>query len=323
MTEKILFVDDDPSILATYKRNLRKQFDIETAISGKEGLEVIDSQGPFAVVVSDLRMPGMDGIQFLDRVKELAPDSVRIMFTGYADLQTALDAVNRGTFFRFLIKPCPLDILSKALEAGITRYQLVTAERVLLEKTLKGCVEVMAEILDVVNPIAFSRASRAECYARDIALQLQLPNLWQIEIAAMLSQIGCVSLPPNLLDKLYAGEPLTDEEQELFSSHPMIGIRLVASIPRLESIACIIEGQQKPFQSYAKQPSSDQEREIALGAQILKVALDFDRLATGGLSTRAALAEMHQRPYEYNPEVVTALSQVEEVPSPPSPASSD
>ncbi|MFH1417727.1 MAG: response regulator, partial [Planctomycetota bacterium] len=136
MSKKILCVDDDPNILNAYRRGLRRLFEIETAEGGAEGLEAIASQGPFAVVVSDMRMPGMDGIQFLTAVKKRAPESVRIMLTGNADQQTAMDAVNEGSIFRFLTKPCPPEHLAKALTAGIEQYRLITAEKELLGKTL-------------------------------------------------------------------------------------------------------------------------------------------------------------------------------------------
>jgi len=311
MNEKILFVDDEPFVLTTYRRNLGKRFHIETASDGEQGLEVIDSQGPFAVIISDLRMPNMGGTQFLYEAKKRAPDSVLVMLTGYADVQTALDSVNLGLFFRFLLKPCPLKTLIKAIEAGIARYQLITAERELLEKTLKGSIEMLIDILDMVNPAAFSRAGRVKVYVRDIAARLQLPNLWQLEIAAMLSQIGCITLPPSLLDKVYATEPLTDEEQKLFFSHPSVGSDLVANIPRLAPIARMIEMQHQPFKTYAMQPSSAQEHEIALGAQVLKMALDLDQLVVSGLPPKAALAELYKRPDKYNPEIMAVFLQAE------------
>ena len=105
MSNKILIVDDDPNLLAAVQRQLRKLYAIETAIGPEEGLKAISEQGPFAVIVSDYRMPVMDGIQFLSRVRQLAPDSVRMMLTGNADLQTAVDAVNEGSIFRLLTKP--------------------------------------------------------------------------------------------------------------------------------------------------------------------------------------------------------------------------
>ncbi|NIQ03497.1 MAG: response regulator, partial [Nitrospinaceae bacterium] len=94
----------------------------------------------FAVVVSDMRMPDMDGIQFLSRVREHYPQTVRMMLTGYADVKTAMNAVNEGNIFRFMTKPCPPEVFEKVLSAGIEQYRLITAERDLLERTLKGSV---------------------------------------------------------------------------------------------------------------------------------------------------------------------------------------
>src|ERR1700733_8122058 len=102
MSNRILCVDDDINILEGYQRALRKEFDITTAPGGEEALVKIRDEGPFAVVVSDMRMPGMDGIQLLTRIKQVAPESVRIMLTGNADQQTAMNAVNEGNIFRFL-----------------------------------------------------------------------------------------------------------------------------------------------------------------------------------------------------------------------------
>ena len=121
---KILLVDDEPSVLEGLQRQFRKQFCLYTAPGGQQGLTTVRVLGPFAVVVSDCRMPSMDGIQFLDLVKKIAPNTVRIMLTGNNDLHTAMEAVNRGEIFRFLTKPCEPEIFSKALEDGIKQYQL-------------------------------------------------------------------------------------------------------------------------------------------------------------------------------------------------------
>lgn len=124
MSEKILFVDDDSNILEAYKRQMRKRFTIETALGGEEGLAVIARNGPFAVVVADMRMPRMDGIEFLMKVKTIAPHTVRMMLTGNADQQTANDAVEKGQVFHYLTKPCNPDVLTKAIDAGLSLYQL-------------------------------------------------------------------------------------------------------------------------------------------------------------------------------------------------------
>ena len=107
MTDTILCVDDDANLLEGLKRQLRKQFTLETALSGEAGLVVVKEDGPFAVVVSDMRMPGMNGARFLAQVRAMAPDTVRILLTGQTDIQDAIVAVNEGHIFRFLTKPCP------------------------------------------------------------------------------------------------------------------------------------------------------------------------------------------------------------------------
>ena len=247
MNEKILLVDDEPNILEAYKRNLRKQFRIEVASSGEEGLEAVEKKGPFAVIVADMQMPEMNGIQFLTKVKESAPDSVRMMLTGHADVQTAMNAVNKGNIFRFLTKPCQPTVLTIMLKAGIKQYRLVTAERELLEKTLRGSVKVLTEILGLVNPMAFSRSSRILPYVKYLAKELNLSNLWQFELAAMLSQISFVTLPPEILQKTYNREHLTEEEQKMWASYPSVGSKLLANISRLEPVARMIENQQTPL----------------------------------------------------------------------------
>jgi DNA-binding NtrC family response regulator len=122
LENKVLFVDDDSNILDAYKRQLRKQFHIDTAQGSEHGLAAVNSSGPYAVIVSDLRMPGMDGIQFLSRVKEIVPDSVRMMLTGYADLQNAIKAINSGNIFRLLTKPCTPKELAEALVEACEQY---------------------------------------------------------------------------------------------------------------------------------------------------------------------------------------------------------
>src|SRR5215475_6428441 len=102
MAEKILLVDDDKNVLDGYRRILGREFVLETAIGGPAALRMVEEHGPFAVVVSDMRMPGMDGVQLLQKVKVLAPNTVRVMLTGNSDMDTAINAINEGNIFRFL-----------------------------------------------------------------------------------------------------------------------------------------------------------------------------------------------------------------------------
>ena len=172
MSEKILLVDDEIAILQGYQRLLHREFNTSIALGGACALAEIERSGPFAVVVSDMRMPDMDGAQLLAKVRISAPDTVRVMLTGNADMQTAVRAVNDGNIFRFLTKPCTKDTLAKTLTASLVQHRLQTAEKELLENTLQGTIAVLTDVLSLVNPAAFSRAVRIRRYIRHIAAKL-------------------------------------------------------------------------------------------------------------------------------------------------------
>ncbi len=310
MTERVLCVDDDPNVLAAYQRGLRKQFVIDTATSGDAALEAIAARGPYAVVVSDMRMPGMDGVQLLASVKERAPATVRIMLTGNADQGTAVQAVNEGSIFRFLTKPCEPEALARAIAAGIEQYRLVTAEKELLEKTVRGSVKVLTEVLSLASPMAFGRASRVRELVRKIGAELGFDKPWLLDLAAMLSQIGCVSLPPGILEKAYRGEKLAAEEAALLASHPRIGSELIANIPRLEGVAEIIAYQEKRHDGTGPPQDGRRGAEIPLGARILKAALDYDAAKSAGAVAAEAIDRLGQRSGWYDPTVLAALGRV-------------
>ena len=307
MNNKVMCVNDDQNILSAYKPQLRKEFKIETALGGEEGIEMMKLKSPFAVIVSDMRMPGMDGFEFLTTIQLSNPITVRIMLTGNADMQTAIDAVNEGNILRFLTKPCSPESLAKSLDAGIRQYQLIMAEQELLKKNLNGAIRVLVEILNMVNPSAFSQALRIRKYIKHIAKDLNLPDSWQYEIAATLSQVGCVTLPQEVLDKIYSQIVLSNQEARLLASHPMMGYKLLSNIPRLEIIAGMIRDQQKTYDSDHVPPAGSQEEKIMLGAQILKVATDFDKYLYCGASVEDALGAMRIRHHEYNPKILSSI----------------
>jgi response regulator RpfG family c-di-GMP phosphodiesterase len=310
VAEKVLMVDDDKNVLDGIGRQLRKAFHIETALSATEGLEAVKSKGPYAVVVSDLRMPGMNGIEFLKSVRVICPDTVRIMLSGNADLDNTVQAVNEGYIFRFFIKPCPSDILAKGIETGIEQYRLVTAERDLLQKTLKGSIKVLTEVLSIVNPEAFGRSSRIAKHVKQIASYLGVSEAWQFELAAMLSQVGCFTLPESTLKKLYQGKDLFGDELQLFERHPLIASNLLSHIPRLENVAEIIQYQEKHFDGSGI-PQDDRRGEaIPLCSRVLKVALDLDVLEAKKFSKYDAIQELKKRKGRYDPAILEAMEAV-------------
>lgn len=310
MNHRILCVDDDSNILEGFQRQLRRRYSVDTALGGEEGLKRVTGPQAYAVVVSDLRMPGMDGIQFLSRVKEIAPDTTRIMLTGNADLNTAIEAVNEGNIFRFLTKPCTTLTLTKALEAGVRQFNLLTAEKELLEKTLAGSVKILADVLALTSPAAFGRAARVRRMVQQLSRQMNLSHSWQLEVAAMLSQVGCVTVPGAVLEKVSRGERLSLHEANMVISHPRIGHDLIANIPRLQDVAEIIAYQDKNYNGSGYPQDDVQGEDIPLESRVIHVALDYDTLVSGGKTPRQALVEMRKRPEHYDPEVLEALVNV-------------
>jgi hypothetical protein len=123
-----------------------------------------------------MRMPGMNGVQFLAQVRQAAPNTVRMMLTGYSDISAAMDAVNEGNIFRFLAKPCEQEILAKAIASGLVQYRLVRSEKDLLENTLMGSIKVLTDVLGAVSPEAFGKSIRITHCVRHLVAKFHIPS---------------------------------------------------------------------------------------------------------------------------------------------------
>lgn len=236
----ILCVDDERNVVESMTLNLRRHYRVLTALSGLEGLEILRGRPDVSVVVSDMRMPEMDGAAFLAEVKSVAPAAVRMLLTGYSDIEAAMRAVNEGQIFRFLTKPCEPGHLLQTLAAGVEQHRLITAERVLLQKTLLGAVKAVVDLMGLDNPMALGRAVRIRDAVRGAAAKLPIEHAWRVELAALLSQLGAVSLPDETLRKLYDGEALEPGERRKHAeSIDAIG-RILHNIPRLEPVTDLL-----------------------------------------------------------------------------------
>ncbi len=310
ITEKILLVDDEPHVLQGYKRSLRNNFDLEIAVGPKEGIEAISSKGPFAVVVSDMQMPEMDGIQLLTQIKKMDPDTVRIMLTGNADQGTAVKAINEGNIFRFLTKPCSGEQMGMVLNSGIEQYRLITAERELLEQTLNGSITMLTEILSLFHPELFGRSTQIRDLIRKLSKSLNIPTSWDMEAASMLSQIGYLGLPPDVLIKVQKKEILSQEEEDVHKLVPEIGGHLLANIPRLSSVSNIVLYQNKYFNGLGFPDNSVKDNDIPIGARILKVLSDLLDLEETGVPRNIAIDQLKERIGWYDPKVLNKVSSI-------------
>lgn len=309
MSEKILFVDDEQAILDSFRRQYRKSFDLDTACGPMEGLEKLKS-GDWAVVVSDLRMPGLDGIQFLSKVKAINPDIVRIMLTGNADVTSAIQAINDGEIFRFLTKPVSSVALTRALYEALRLHKLVIAERELLEETLRGSISVLSDLNALINPEVFGRSSRSKRIAAMLGRTMKLDDIWKIETAAMLSLIGTITVSQELVDKWLRGDDLDEIESEYFSTHCETTSSMIAKIPRMNHIANIIKYQEKNFDGSGFPRENISGLDIPIESRILKVVNDFDRYSRQEKDTKKTLDRLLCCNGKYDPTVLGALQTV-------------
>jgi response regulator RpfG family c-di-GMP phosphodiesterase len=305
-TKSILIVDDEVNVLNSLSRTLSKEniFDVKTAQSGREALEIIANSPDLALIVTDYHMPGMNGIELLAQVRKNSPDVTRILLTGAAEIGMALDAVNKGSIFRFLLKPCPPDTFLSAVMDGFRQTELIMMERDLLRKTLFGSIKVLIDILAVTNPGIFAQAGRLRNLARDAATALHLEDLsWEIELAALLSQIGAVTIPRNVLERWQCGEVMEESEIKVIKSIPRIGRLLIINIPRLKDIAEAVGYQNCSYGN----PSALEDpigNEIPLLARILKVIIDFDGLMEKTKNPASAIQTMQEQASEYDPSIL-------------------
>ena len=314
MSGDILLVDDDPNLLSSMKRQFRGKFALETAASGEEAVAYVAAGNIPAVVVCDMRMGGMDGVATLARIKELSPDTVRLMLTGNADMQTAVDAINTGSIFRFLTKPCPPEMMEAGLLAAQEQYRLVTAEKELLEKTLGGSVKVLVDMLAMASPLAFNRATRIRRWARVVGLALDLPARWQLEIAAMLGPIGLLSVPIEVIAKLQAKKPLTEIERKMVEESPGAARNIIANIPRLAGVAKIIHLQNRGFDGSGFPAEGPSGSNIPMDARILNILNALSNV-TGGHAdpTRADFAALKAQAARFDGTLLERIRSVLQV----------
>ncbi|TAJ16787.1 MAG: response regulator [Planctomycetota bacterium] len=301
----VLCVDDEPAVLDGLALHLRRRCTVHLAASAAAGLVLLRREPQIAVVISDMRMPGMDGAAFLAQARVIAPAAVRILLTGQAELSSAVTAVNEGQLFRFLTKPCPPPALLATVEAAAEQHRLITAEKVLLEQTLRGSVQALTDVLALTNPACFGRATRIRQIVGELTAGLALPDAWQVEMAAMLSQLGGIILPPETAERVCNGQQLSDDESRMLARVPEVTEQLLAKIPRLEGVRAILAAQSGSV--HGGRAGRPAPKELAPAARVLALATDFDDLEIQGHPGEMAISILRGRKDQYDAAALDAL----------------
>ena len=299
---KVLFVDDEPSILKGFKLNLGRKYDVFTAESGGEGLRVLEEDGPFEVIVSDFAMPGMNGASFLEKVREQNKEVVTMLLTGQANFDDLCEVVRRGEIFRLLGKPCSPDTLDKNLLQALRQYQLISAEKELLEKTLNGAIAAMTSLLSAANPLFFGRAQRVKVLARDIAKEIRVAHEWRLEVASDFCYLGYLTLPEDSQHKVYHGEAVSADLEQVIAGLPAFVSQLLKDIPRLNGIRKIIE---LIGVSYGQNQEDSDESKIA---SIINLAQKYDQMDSKGFSKSEIFEKLRLDEATFLPGSIDALA---------------
>ena len=238
---KLLCVDDEPFILDGLRLNLRNHLNLDRKHS-LEAIKRINAGERFDVVISDMRMPKADGAEVLAAVRAAQPKTIRVLLTGHADIDAAMRAVNEGKIARYVTKPVEAAHLQEILLGLLEKSKQDNVTTDVLQKTVGGIVRTLADILAMLNPAAFGQAIRLRRPVRVLAEAMGLPDAWEFEIAALLSKLGCVALPKELLEKRQRNGR-SQGRRRRYREHPEVAAKLMAQIPRFEGVTAIIRRQ--------------------------------------------------------------------------------
>lgn len=274
MAENILFVDDEEFILDIARSIFAEEgIEILTAANGEEALEKVRSF-EIAVLVSDNRMPGMMGLDLLSRVKSISPDTVKIIMTGFADLETAIDAINRVEVFRFIVKPWENTQLVELVKDALKRYRLIKSIVTGDEATMLSLVHA----LELKDPYTRGHSERVAQYAHMIAqhLNLSADNRAAIRYGSWLHDCGKIGVSENILNN---EGPLDDAEIHIVRNHPMWGAEVARQARLSDIIVNIILSHHERCDGKGY-PSGLKGNAIPIEARIVAVADIYDALTT-------------------------------------------
>lgn len=286
----ILIVDDEINNIQLLKRTFRGKYNILTASNGLEGLETLkDNINDISLIVSDHKMPVMEGTKFLEEANNIAPDVIKILLTGFSDIEIITDAVNKCNLFQYMLKPFNPDELQEAVRNGIDKFDLASSKSIILKdlkelfyKTIKS----IASALDAKDPYTHGHSMRVTLYSIILARELNVPEseLEHIEIAGLLHDIGKIAIPQSVLCK--PGK-LTDEEFDVMKSHPQNSEKFVASIKRLQEVAPGMKHHHERWDGRGY-PDRLEGENIPYAARIIAIADTYDAM-TSTRSYRKAL----------------------------------
>lgn len=293
----VLCVDDEPRVLSALSLTLGLDFDVEVADSGADALELLAKRPDCGVVLSDMRMPGMDGAELLAEVRRRHPATMRVLLTGHAEVDAAIAAINHGRIFRFLTKPCPDEELQETVVEAMELYRLRSAERDLLERTVTGVVQALVEVMTLALPHGLSRATTTRDALRRLREDLGLEPSWELETAAMLARVGWLAVPDDTLQQYLMGETLDAVGRQQVERSVLTTLAVIGHIPRFERIASLLHDVARAERNAPADAAGDLAQ--------LQAVLTMEELLLSGQTRAEAMERM--RAFSYDRHVLDLL----------------
>lgn len=280
MTYNLLVVDDEVNNLKLLKRTFRKDYNVFMANSGNEGLDIL-RQNKIDLIITDQKMPGMSGVEFLEKTIEEYPDVIRLIITGYTDADALIKAINTGKVYRYIKKPWEPEELKNIVKKALESYQLNIDNQKLtmdLKDLFSGTISAITEALDAKDKFTSGRSKRVTMYSLEIGSLLGLSDseLAELELAGLLHDIGMIGIPEAVLNK--EGE-LTRDEYDIIKQHSPKGVKILENIKQLEEVVVMIKHHHERFDGKGY-PDKLLKEEIPLGARIIAVADAYDGMVS-------------------------------------------
>jgi len=312
ITEANVLIVDDISenrlILEELLKNLGHKY--SSVENGQEAVDLLKEK-KFDLILLDIMMPVMDGYKTLEFIKN--DQNLKyipvIMITTVDEMDSIIKCIQLGAE-DYLPKPFEPEILKARIDNSLTKLNYFKLEKDLLEKTLSGSIKILLEILAITNPYIYGKSSRIRRLAKMIAEDINVNDLWNIEIASMLSQVGCITIPTDILERYSMAKALSPKEREMFEKHPEVSYSLLSKLPRLEKVAEIIKYQNKNYDGTGYPHDEIKESQIPIEARILRVVLDFDLINSQDINPLKTVEKLNENKGHYDVTVMTSLEKV-------------
>jgi response regulator RpfG family c-di-GMP phosphodiesterase len=323
---KILYVDDEENLLSAFKSLFRKEpYDIHLLHDPTNIGNVLKESGPFAVVISDQRMPNLDGVGLLELVSNTFHDTVRIMMTGYSDYEDTKRAINQAGIFQYLQKPWNDTVLKTIINESVLRYNLVQQNKMLneqvaaqnkeledlLDGTVNETVQMLSDLLEHINPHASKQTERIKKLAivtLDLLPPLSAQERRDTLLAFNLYNIGLATLPSWIQVTLNKDGLSSLDRFPVARNHQLLAYELLKNIPKFENVARIIQFSHKNFDGTGEPVLEPvHSKNIPLGSRILHILIDMERFSSSNFRGKEVLKTLLQKQFKYDDDIINTL----------------